>query len=150
MAEKIDQYYLIKQEMLTEAMQKTLEAKELLESGKVQKVQDAVDAVNISRSAFYKYKDAIFPFHTVIKEQVITLSIQLADQAGALSALLSELARVNTNVLTINQSIPLGGRANVTLTIDTSLLKGEISDFVKTLEGMETVESVEIVGSGWL
>lgn len=150
MAEKIDQYYLIKQEMLTEAMQKTLEAKALLESGKVQKVQEAVEAVNISRSAFYKYKDAIFPFHTVIKEQVITLSIQLTDQSGALSALLSELARVNTNVLTINQSIPLGGRANVTLTIDTSLLKGEITDFVKTLEAMETVERVEIVGSGWL
>ncbi|RSL29503.1 ACT domain-containing protein [Salibacterium salarium] len=150
MTEKIDNFYLVRQDMLTEAMQKTLEAKALLESGKIQKVAEAVQTVELSRSAFYKYKDAIFPFHTVIKEKIITLSIQLTDKSGSLSDLLKEVARADSNVLTINQTIPLEGRANVTLTIDTSLLKMEIGAFVQRLETMDAVEHVEIVGSGSL
>ncbi|RSL34390.1 ACT domain-containing protein [Salibacterium salarium] len=150
MTEKIDNFYLVRQDMLTEAMQKTLEAKALLESGKTQKVAEAVQTVDLSRSAFYKYKDAIFPFHTVIKEKIITLSIQLTDKSGSLSDLLKEVARADSNVLTINQTIPLEGRANVTLTIDTSALKMEIRTFVQRMEAMDAVEHVEIVGSGSL
>ncbi|MGY4690469.1 ACT domain-containing protein [Salibacterium sp. K-3] len=150
MTEKIDNFYLVRQDMLTEAMQKTLQAKSLLESGRKQKVADAVQEVDLSRSAFYKYKDAIFPFHTVIKEEIITLSIQLTDISGSLSNLLQEVARAESNVLTINQTIPLQGRANVTLTIDTSALRMEIGSLVQRLERMDAVEHVEIVGSGSL
>ncbi|SDI75585.1 ACT domain-containing protein [Alteribacillus bidgolensis] len=150
MAEKIDNFYLVRQDMLTEAMQKTLEAKALLESGKVHKVAEAVQTVELSRSAFYKYRDAVFPFHQMIQEQIITLSIQLADKSGSLSALLKEVAKANSNVLTINQSIPLQGRANVTLTVDTSALKMEVMDLVKRIQAMEAVDKAEIVGSGSL
>ncbi|WP_026700435.1 ACT domain-containing protein [Salibacterium aidingense] len=150
MTDQIDNFYLVRQDMLTEAMQKTLEAKALLESGKTQKVAEAVQTVDLSRSAFYKYKDAIFPFHTVIKEKIITLSIQLTDKSGSLSNLLQEVAGAESNVLTINQTIPLQGRANVTLTIDTSALQLEIGAFVQRLQAMDAVEHVEIVGSGSL
>ncbi|GEK58827.1 ACT domain-containing protein [Marinococcus halophilus] len=150
MADRIDHFYLVREDLLTDAMQKTLEAKALLESGKVHKVAEAVQHVDLSRSAFYKYRDAIFPFHTMIQEQIITLSIQLADRSGSLSELLRIVAEANSNVLTINQTIPLQGRANITLTVDTSALSLEIRDFVRKIQGMEFVEKAEIVGSGSL
>ncbi|MFC3524173.1 ACT domain-containing protein [Marinococcus halophilus] len=146
----MDHFYLVREDLLTDAMQKTLEAKALLESGKVHKVAEAVQHVDLSRSAFYKYRDAIFPFHTMIQEQIITLSIQLADRSGSLSELLRIVAEANSNVLTINQTIPLQGRANITLTVDTSALSLEIRDFVRKIQGMEFVEKAEIVGSGSL
>lgn len=148
MSKEIEQYYLVRQDMLTEAMQKTLEAKSLLESGKIKKINEAVKEVGLSRSAFYKYRDAIYPFHTMIKEKIITLSIQLADLSGALSQLLSVVARAQCNVLTINQTIPLQGMANITLSIDTAPMEMEISALVKTISELETVEKVEIIGSG--
>ncbi|MFC5713544.1 ACT domain-containing protein [Thalassorhabdus alkalitolerans] len=134
--------------MLTEAMQKTLDAKALLESGKETKVGDAVTRVDLSRSAFYKYRDAIFPFHTMIKEKIITLSIHLEDRSGSLSELLGVVAQANSNVLTINQTIPLQGRANVTLTIDTAAISMELRQLVSKIKEIEAVVSVEIIGSG--
>ncbi|WP_018924184.1 ACT domain-containing protein [Salsuginibacillus kocurii] len=148
MADRIDHFYLVREDMLTDAMQKTLDAKALLESGKVKKVADAVQAVDLSRSAFYKYKDAIFPFHTMLKEQIITLSIHLMDKSGTLSRLLGIVAEEGANVLTINQTIPLQGKANITVTIDTSSLNTEISMLIKRLKETEAVEQVEIIGSG--
>nr|WP_198508868.1 ACT domain-containing protein [Bacillus sp. FJAT-44742] len=148
MADRIDRFYLVRQDMLTEAMQKTLDAKALLESGKETKVGDAVTRVDLSRSAFYKYRDAIFPFHTMIKEKIITLSIHLEDRSGSLSELLGVVAQANSNVLTINQTIPLQGRANVTLTIDTAAISMELRQLVSKIKEIEAVVSVEIVGSG--
>nr|WP_083465280.1 ACT domain-containing protein [Thalassobacillus sp. C254] len=148
MADRIDRFYLVRQDMLTEAMQKTLDAKALLESGKETKVGDAVTRVDLSRSAFYKYRDAIFPFHTMIKEKIITLSIHLEDRSGSLSELLGVVAQANSNVLTINQTIPLQGRANVTLTIDTAAISMELRQLVSKIKEIEAVVSVEIIGSG--
>ncbi|MGO4887428.1 ACT domain-containing protein [Anaerobacillus sp. MEB173] len=147
--EKSDRYYLVREDMLSEAMQKTLEAKELLERGKAKTVFEAVNAVDLSRSAFYKYRDGIFPFHTMVKEKIITLSINLEDRSGNLSRLLSIIASAQANVLTINQTIPLQGRANITISIETASINIDIDELVKKLEKMEGVERVDLVGSGF-
>ncbi|GAJ99001.1 MULTISPECIES: ACT domain-containing protein [Geomicrobium] len=148
MAEEIDQFYLVREDMLTEAMQKTLRAKVLLENGSAETIGEAVKQVDLSRSAFYKYRDAVFPFHTMIQEKIITFSIHLADRSGALSNLLRIVANTDSNVLTINQTIPLGGRANITLTVDTSMVNVEIQQLMADIKAMEAVEKVEIIGSG--
>ncbi|MCD8509219.1 MAG: ACT domain-containing protein [Bacillus sp. (in: Bacteria)] len=134
--------------MLPEAMLKTVEAKQLLDSGKCDKINAAVEKVNLSRSAFYKYKDGIFPFHTMVKEKIITLSIHLEDQAGALSKLLSLVAQTGANVLTINQTIPLQGRATITLSIETAAMNADITLLLKKIEQLEPVVRVELIGSG--
>ena len=48
-------YYLVEPSVLPEIFAKVIEAKELLETGQVRTVADAVARVDISRSAFYKY-----------------------------------------------------------------------------------------------
>ncbi len=143
------QFYLVREDMLTDAMQKTLEAKALLSSGKVKKIYEAAHLVGLSRSAFYKYKDGIFPFHTMVKEKIITLSINLVDRSGTLSQLLTKVAETGANVLTINQTIPLQGRAHITLSIDTAPMLIELDDLIVSIEQVEAVEKVELVGSGF-
>ncbi|MFN7249235.1 MAG: ACT domain-containing protein [Anaerobacillus sp.] len=143
-----DEFYLVKADILSEAMQKTLEAKALLDSGKAKKISEAVQAVDLSRSAFYKYKDSIFPFHTMVKEKIITLSIHLEDRSGTLSRLLSVVAEAGSNVLTINQTIPLQGRATITLSIETASMSIEIDKLVKQIQQLDFVVKVELIGSG--
>ncbi|QKS70760.1 ACT domain-containing protein [Paenalkalicoccus suaedae] len=145
---RADQFYLVREDMLSEAMLKTVEAKRLLDSEETRTINEAVDRVELSRSAFYKYKDGIFPFHTMVKEKIVTLSIHLQDQSGALSKLLSMVANTGANVLTINQSIPLQGRATITLTIETAAMNEDVSTLLKHMQELDSVRKVEVVGSG--
>ncbi|OQP05074.1 ACT domain-containing protein [Saccharococcus caldoxylosilyticus] len=141
-------FYLVREDVLPEAMKKVLLAKELLERKKVDSVAEAAQLVDISRSAFYKYRDAVFPFQAVIKENIVTLFFHLEDRSGTLSQLLGVVAAAGCNVLTIHQTIPLQGRANVTLSISTNDMKEDINELLSKLRRLEFVEKVEIVGSG--
>ncbi|WWD81205.1 ACT domain-containing protein [Alkalicoccus halolimnae] len=148
MKKRSDQFYLVREDMLSEAMLKTVEAKRLLESESAQTINDAVNTVELSRSAFYKYKDGIFPFHTMVKEKIITLTIHLEDQSGSLSRLLSMVAQTGANVLTINQTIPLQGKATITLTIETAAMTSDVTGLLDQMQQLDAVRKVEIVGSG--
>lgn len=138
----------MREDVLPEAMKKTLEAKELLERGKAVSVWDAVQQVDLSRSAFYKYRDTVLPFHRVVKEKIISLFFYLEDKPGALSKLLSLVAESHCNVLTIHQTIPLQGRANVTLSLDITEMTIDIDDLLSRLKRLEFVDRVEILSSG--
>jgi len=145
---RTDQFYLVREDMLPDAMLKTVEAKKLLDSGKDYRINEVVQKVQLSRSAFYKYKDGIFPFHTMVKEKIITLSIYLEDQSGSLSKLLSMVAHTGANVLTINQTIPLQGRATITITIETAAMNSDVTILLNKIESLESVVKVELIGSG--
>jgi len=141
-------FYLVREDVLPEAMKKTLEAKELIERGKSDSVWDAVQQVDLSRSAFYKYRDTVFPFHLVVKEKIISLFFFLEDKPGALSKLLGTVATNSCNVLTIHQTIPLQGRANVTLSLDITNMSGDIDELLVKLRRLEFVDKVDVLSSG--
>ena len=141
-------FFLVREDVLPEAMQKTLQAKELIERGKAVSVWDAVKSVDLSRSAFYKYRDTVFPFHSVVKEKIITLFFHLEDRSGTLSELLGIVASSGCNVLTIHQTIPVQGRANVTLSLNTGDMHMEMNEFINRLKRLEFVDKVDILGSG--
>ncbi|MEQ2526378.1 ACT domain-containing protein [Robertmurraya yapensis] len=147
--DKLDKkFYLVREDVLPEAMKKTLEAKEMIERKKVESVWDAVQQVDLSRSAFYKYRDTVFPFHTIVKEKLITLFFHLEDRSGTLSQLLGVVASAGCNVLTIHQTIPLQGRAQVTLSLNITGMAIEINELLSNLRKLEFVENVEVLGSG--
>ena len=79
-------YFVVKQKAIPEVLLKVVEAKRLLESEKVLTIQEAVDAVGISRSSFYKYKDDIFPFHDNSQGTTITLTFQMDDPSRRIVA----------------------------------------------------------------
>jgi chorismate mutase len=132
--------------MLPESMQKTVEAKKLLESGAVKSVQEAVDRVGLSRSAFYKYKEAVFPFHTVMNQQIITISVNLEHRTGVLSQMLTYIARNGGNILTINQTIPLQGLAHVVLSIETANMAMNMTQLTEELKQLDGVKRVALIG----
>ena len=107
--------YIVEAKVLPEIFIAVSRAKELLETGEASTVAEAVSRVGISRSAFYKYKDAIRPFRSMKRDQVITLSVIMCDKLGTLSSVLAIFAGINANILTINQSIPTDGVAIVTI-----------------------------------
>ncbi|TYR82278.1 ACT domain-containing protein [Priestia megaterium] len=147
--DKIDkQFYLVREDVLPEAMKKTLDAKLLIERGKSESVADAVQAVDLSRSAFYKYRDTVFPFQTIVTQRIISLFFHLEDRSGTLSHLLSVVASSGCNVLTIHQTIPLQGRANVTLSLDTASMFVELNELLRELKKLAFVDKVEVLGSG--
>lgn len=147
--DKFDQkFYLVREDVLPEAMKKTIEVKEMLERGKAESIWDAVQQVDLSRSAYYKYRDTVFPFSTISREKLISLFFHLEDRSGTLSKLLSVVASSGCNVLTIHQTIPLQGRANVTLSLNTANMTIEIDELLTDLRKLEFVEKVEVLGTG--
>ncbi|MGM8212987.1 ACT domain-containing protein [Virgibacillus sp. W0430] len=143
-----EKFYLVRQDVLPEAMKKTIEVKELLEHGKNMTIYKAVQKVGLSRSAYYKYKDSVYPFKAMVKEKIITLFFHIEDRTGTLSKLLKIAAEMGCNVLTIHQTIPIQGKANVTLSLDISLIEGSISDLIHNLNQLDFVERVDMLSSG--
>lgn len=140
-------YYLVREDVLTEAMQKTLEVKRLLQRDRMS-IMDAVNKTGLSRSAFYKYRDAVFPFHSIVKERILTVFLQLEDRSGTLATLLQSVAEAGCNILTIHQTIPIQGRANVTLSLDVTAMDMELDAFLQQLKKLDFVESADVVSSG--
>ena len=138
-------YFVVKQKAIPEVLLEVVEAKRLLESEKVLTIQEAVDAVGISRSSFYKYKDDIFPFHDNSQGTTITLTFQMDDEPGILSDVLKIIAEYRANILTIHQSIPINGIASLTLSIQVLQTTGDISRMIEQLEGQPSVHHVKIL-----
>ena len=138
-------YFVVKQKAIPEVLLKVVEAKRLLESEKVLTIQEAVDAVGIRRSSFYKYKDDIFPFHDNSQGTTITLTFQMDDEPGILSDVLKIIAEYRANILTIHQSIPINGIASLTLSIQVLQTTGDISRMIEQLEGQPSVHHVKIL-----
>ena len=138
-------YFVVKQKAIPEVLLKVVEAKRLLESEKVLTIQEAVDAVGISRSSFYKYKDDIFPFHDNSQGTTITLTFQMDDEPGILSDVLKIIAEYRANILTIHQSIPINGVASLSISVQVLSTTGDVSRMLETMEEKSGVRNVKIL-----
>jgi chorismate mutase len=138
-------YFLVDSSVLPEVFAKVIEAKRLLQTGKVKTINDAVQLVGISRSAYYKYKDCVFPFYEISQGKIITLFFILEDVPGILSNILNVIARARANILTINQNIPINGVANITISIQTGNMEGNIEELVSQMEVIEGVRKIDIL-----
>ena len=138
-------YFVVKQKAVPEVLLKVVEAKRLLESEKVLTIQEAVDAVGISRSSFYKYKDDIFQFHDNSQGTTFTVTFQMDDEPGLLSDVLKIIADYRANILTIHQSIPINGIASLSLSIQVLQTTGDISRMIEQMEDHKGVRHVKIL-----
>lgn len=138
-------YYLVEADILPEIFIKVMNAKELLQTGECRTVGEAVGKVGISRSAFYKYKDAIAPFQDLRQGRILTFHVLLRNQAGLLSTVLRVFAQCGTNILTINQSIPVSGCATITISAETSGMNVSMDDLMDKLQSSPGVLRAEIL-----
>lgn len=141
-------YYVVREDILPEAIMKTIQVKEMLSRGDAATVHEAVERVGLSRSAFYKYKDGVYVLNELERERIATISMDLEHRSGVLSNVLSMVAGLEGNVLTMNQTIPLQGFANVVISVDISQLSGELSSLVEMLRSQPGVRKASVIGQG--
>lgn len=137
-------YYIVNEKVLPEIFMKVIKVKELIYTGEVKDITEGVKKVGISRSAYYKYKDYIFPMSEGVNSKKITLAILVTHQSGALSRVLDTIAYFKGNILTINQDIAINMTANVTITIDISSMEVGIKELMDKLNNLDTVIRVRL------
>lgn len=140
-----EQYFLVKKSALPEVYHKVVEAKRLLDSHKNVTIQEATDAVGISRSSFYKYKDDIFPFRDDTRGKTVTFMMQIDDKPGLLSKILSLVAQYQANILTIHQSIPVNRIAMLTISVEIAPEMGEVTRMIKEMEALPGMHFIKII-----
>ncbi len=138
-------FYIVGECVLPDVFKGVIEAKHLLKTGRAATVNDAVKLAGISRSAFYKYKDWVFPFTEGTRGKIITISLVLEDAPGVLSGILNMIANANGNVLTINQNIPIHGIAYVTISIDTNDMGDGEGTLIQAIRDSEGVQKIEVL-----
>ena len=93
-----DCFLVVNSKVLPAVYKNVLRAKTLLSEGKAPNASQAVKAVGISRSAFYKYKDYVFEYQTDSKNEMIHLNAILNDRAGVFSAMTATLYKYSARM----------------------------------------------------
>ena len=138
-------FFIVEASALPEVFLKVAEAKQLLSSGDCQTVGEATRKTGISRSAFYKYRDAIAPFQNLMAGRILTFQFILRDVTGLLSSILTIFAQFGANILTINQTIPTNGCASVTISAETTNMSSGVEEMLRSLEAIDGVLKAEIL-----
>ena len=141
----MSKYYVVSGDILPDVLEQVMQARILLQSGKAKRISEAVKMVGISRGTYYKYKDAVFSFNAEQSNRKAIISMNLRNEKGTLSKVLSLVSVKQVNVLAINQTIPINGIANVALTLDISDLEISIQSLVSLIEAMPMVEKADLV-----
>ena len=141
-----EEYYIVKQRALPEVLLKVVEAKHRLACDASLTVQEVTDAIGLSRSSFYKYRDDILPFHENSRGKTLNVMLQVEDRQGVLSAILQQIAGCRANVLTIQQSIPTGGIASVALGVEILPETAPTETLLSDIRSVDGVHYLKILG----
>ena len=141
-----EEVYIVSKRALPKVLLKVAEVKRMLAKDKNLTVQEATDAVSLSRSSFYKYKDDVQPFYETSRGKTVNVLLQVSDEPGILSAILTEVAGCRANVLTIQQSIPIGGIASVALGFEMLPETAELTELQDRITGLEGVQRLQVLG----
>ena len=141
----LKKYLIVSKKILPDVYDKVIEARNLINNGSVKGISEAVKMVGISRSTYYKYKDYVFsPDENSIGRKAV-ISMMLRHEKGILSSVLNYMSQEKVNILTINQSIPINGKASVNLSLDISDIGKPIDDIVTELKKLKGASSVKLL-----
>ena len=139
------EYLLVKTASLPEVFSRVVYAKELLSNGGASNVSDAVKKAQISRSAFYKYRNEVYAFDGKESSKIINLEAVLNDRAGVFSALTEKLYKLGVNLLTINQHHPVDNKANVSLSVRLDNNSLSLEELIREIRKTNGVIMVKII-----
>ncbi len=139
------EYYIVEASALPEVFVKVAEAKRLLSTGEASTVNEAARMMDISRSAFYKYRDSVLPFQNMMTGRVVTFQLLLHDQPGQLSEILGVFAEQKANIMTINSIVPTNGTAIVTISAQTTDMTIQLEDLLRALRECAGVIKAEVL-----
>ncbi|MBP5303522.1 MAG: ACT domain-containing protein [Clostridia bacterium] len=136
------QWVIADVQTLPDVFEKVLKAKEYLASGEVETAVEAAQKAGLSRSAFYKYRDAVFAYREGATGGLLTTHLLLQDKPGVLSMVLASFADAGANILTVNQNIPADGTATVSISARIDRLSMTVDAFLTSLQKLKGVEKV--------
>lgn len=139
------EFFLVKSDMLPEIFIKVMAVKRLINSGKADSVNEAVQKVGLSRSAYYKYKDAVMPFYETSRGRLVTLIFAVENFPGILSGIINCISKARANILTINQNIPINGLADVSISVETDRMAVDLENLLDDLGRIPGVRSYRIL-----
>jgi chorismate mutase len=138
-------YYIVEASALPEVFLKVAEAKRLLSTGEASTVNEATKMTDISRSAFYKYRDSVLPFQNMMTGRIITFQLLLHDEPGLLSNVLDVFADCRANIITINSIVPTNGTAVVTISAETMDLNVQLEELLRQLRQTKGIIKAEVL-----
>ena len=138
-------YYIVEASALPEVFLKVAEAKRLLSTGEASTVNEATRMTDISRSAFYKYRDSVLPFQNMMTGRIITFQLLLHDEPGLLSRVLDVFANSQANIITINSIVPTNGTAVVTISAETLDLTIQLEEMLRQLRQTRGIIKAEVL-----
>ena len=138
-------YYIVEASALPEVFLKVAEAKRMLSTGEAATVNEATKLTGISRSAFYKYRDAVLPFQNMMTGRIITFQFMLHDQPGLLANMLDVFPECNANIQTINSIVPVNGTAVLTISAETMDLTVSLEEMLHRLRAFPGVIKAEVL-----
>lgn len=144
---KNGKFYLVQADILPESILKTVRAKEMLLRGEAGTVNEAVEKVHLSRSAYYKYRDRVFSIHDGSSVKEIPINLTLEHRTGVLSRVLATIAGLGGNILTINQEMPARGLARVGISLDITEITGDMETVLNSIKKIDGVKSVVLEGN---
>ena len=138
-------YYIVEASALPEVFLKVAEAKRLLSTGEASTVNEATKMTDISRSAFYKYRDAVLPFQNMMTGRVITFQFLVHDRPGLLAEMLDLFPECGANIQTINSIVPVNGTAVLTISAETMDLSVSLEEMLRRLRAFPGVLKAEVL-----
>ena len=135
-------FLLVDAAVLPEVFLRVLEAKELLASRRARNISAAVKMAGLSRSAFYKYKDCVYDAQD--SAEVTTVHATLRDETGALHSLLEAISGAGASIVTINQSTPESGAAQVAVSVRTDTMQMSVEEMLQKLRRQRTVVEIRL------
>ena len=138
-------YFIVDSSILPDVLDKVVEARNLLQSGEVKQISEAVKQVGISRGTYYKYKDFVFLPNNGVSARKAVISLMLHHKTGILSKVLDTMSIVNANIITINQNIPIHETASVVISFDMSHMEISIEEMMDRLSAFDGVSNIRLV-----
>ena len=140
----LENFLIVNKEILPDYYEKVVEARNMINEGRVKGISEAVKQVGISRSTYYKYKDYIFAPGENTSGRKAVISLMLNHEKGILSEVLNQLSNMNANILTITQSLPINRKASVVLSLDISDIAASIEEIIAALAAIHGVSNAKL------
>lgn len=153
MKKKDQQFYLVDLKILPEAIKKTIRVKEMLQDGTCGSINEAVKKVDISRSAYYKYKDHVdhvAPAFETEKDKIVVLFLVMSDDFAVFNRVLRRIVKDRNEIISLNRGIPAEKLVAVTITIKTEESLSYLQYLQETIKEMKGIQSLIFEARGEL
>ncbi|MBE6041013.1 MAG: ACT domain-containing protein [Clostridiales bacterium] len=139
-------YLIVDKSLLPSYYEKVAEAKELIDEGAVKDVSEAVKAVGISRSTYYKYRDMVRDISTVSMGRHAIISMMMSHRVGILSTVIGIISTYDYSIWTINQNPPVDARANVVITLELGEDADALDAMLREINAVPGLSRVQLLG----